>query len=101
MEFRELENRVLIWAKEKGILEKGNPMTQGLKTLEEVQELLVSLNVGDIDETVDAFGDILVTLIIGTHLLNLDLIGCGESAYNVIKGRKGKMIDGTFVKDVC
>lgn len=30
---------------------------------------------------------------------NLDLLDCLESAYNVIKNRKGKMINGQFVKE--
>jgi hypothetical protein len=29
----------------------------------------------------------------------LDFVGCVESAYNVIKDRKGKLIDGKFVKE--
>ena len=30
---------------------------------------------------------------------NLNIWECLQSAYNVIKNRKGKMINGTFVKD--
>jgi hypothetical protein len=29
----------------------------------------------------------------------MDLQDCLESAYNVIKNRTGKMVDGVFVKD--
>jgi hypothetical protein len=29
----------------------------------------------------------------------MDLEDCLESAYNVIKNRTGKMVDGVFVKD--
>jgi hypothetical protein len=29
----------------------------------------------------------------------IDFVECVESAYNVIKDRKGKLIDGKFVKE--
>jgi len=93
------KKEVLDWAKEKGILDKATPMSQALKTLEEVNELLVAINNNDNAEKKDAFGDILVTIIIGAELCNMDIEDCLESAYNVIKNRTGKMIDGQFVKD--
>ena len=48
---------------------------------------------------IDAIGDIMVTLIIQAKLQDLSLEECLESAYNVIAERKGKMINGQFVKD--
>ena len=33
------------------------------------------------------------------HLNNVNIETCIKSAYNVISQRKGKMINGTFVKD--
>ena len=116
MNYQELEKLVLKWANDKGILEKATPMAQANKTLEEVNELLFAitmrdkLNINSItnesgvvfnsnDEIKDAFGDILVTIIIGAELQGLKLEDCLESAYNVIKNRKGKMVDGQFIKD--
>lgn len=93
------KKEVLEWAKEKGILDKATPMSQALKTLEEVHELLTAINKGDIKETEDAYGDILVTIIIGAKLSNMDIEVCLQSAYDVIKNRNGVMIDGQFVKD--
>jgi hypothetical protein len=97
--YADLENKVLDWASDKGILKKASPMTQGLKTLEEVNELLVAINTNDIEETKDALGDILVTLIIGAELSGLNLLNCLESAYCVIRDRQGVMVNGTFVKN--
>lgn len=94
-----LKQEVIEWAAAKGILEKATPLTQALKTLEEVTELLQAINNADIDETLDAYGDILVTIIIGAHMSGLDIEDCLESAYNVIAKRTGKMVNGTFVKD--
>lgn len=99
MNYEELENKVVDWAKEKGIFEKATPMTQALKTMEEVTELLTAINRNDGDEVIDALGDILVTIIIQARMQNLELVDCLESAYNIISKRKGKMINGQFVKD--
>jgi|SRR5690606_6827251 len=97
--FEPLESKVLNWAKDKGILDKATPMTQALKTLEEVNELLLAINSNNKGEIEDALGDILVTIIIGAELNGLKLTDCLQSAYLEIKDRKGKMINGTFVKE--
>ena len=94
-----LETRVLMWAENKGILEKAKPINQGLKTLEEVNELLTGIVTDDREEIKDAFGDILVTIIIGAELQGLNLLDCLESVLNIIEKRTGKMINGQFVKD--
>ena len=116
MNYQELEKLVIEWAKDKGILEKATPIAQAGKTLEEVNELLFAitmrdkLNINSITnesgvvfdsnhEIKDALGDILVTIIIGAELQGLKLEDCLESAYNVIKNRSGKMVNGQFVKD--
>lgn len=90
---------VLSWAEQKGIFDKSTPMKQGLKTLEEVTELLQAIQNGDIDETKDAYGDILVTIIIGAKMSGLDIEDCLQSAYDIISKRTGKMVNGVFVKD--
>ena len=115
MNYKELEKLVLEWADDKGILEKATPMAQANKTLEEVQELIEAVywqkynvetyvnekgkQVNTKEEIKDALGDILVTIIIGAELQGLQLEDCLESAYNVIKNRNGKMVDGQFIKD--
>lgn len=99
MNYQELESLVIAWAKEKGILDKGNPSAQCYKTLEEVMELSTALSNNDKAEIIDALGDILVTIIIQAEMQGLSLTECLESAYNVIAKRSGKMVDGQFVKD--
>jgi NTP pyrophosphatase (non-canonical NTP hydrolase) len=99
VKYRKLEDKVLEWAKEKGILEKGNPLAQSIKTSEEALELIQAVSVGNKEETIDALGDILVTIIIQAKMQNVDLLDCLESAYNVIAKRKGEMINGSFVKE--
>lgn len=38
------------------------------------------------------------TIISITHMYDLDFVECVESAYNTIKDRKGKLVNGTYVK---
>ena len=99
MDYKELEKLVIEWADQKGILANGTPEAQWEKTFEEVQELGEAIENNDIDETIDALGDILVTIIIQAEMQGLKLEDCLESAYNVIAKRTGKMVDGQFVKD--
>jgi NTP pyrophosphatase (non-canonical NTP hydrolase) len=99
MNFNKLEKKIEQWAEEKGIFEKGTPMAQALKTLEETTELCTAINSENREEIIDAIGDIVVTLIIQCKMQDLYLDVCLESAYKVISQRKGKMIDGQFVKD--
>jgi len=97
--FKELNNLVINWASEKGIFTKATSMNQALKTLEETTELLEAVNNNDSAEIKDAIGDILVTIIIQAHMNGMDIVDCLDSAYNVIKNRTGKMINGKFVKN--
>jgi NTP pyrophosphatase (non-canonical NTP hydrolase) len=99
MEYKELEQLVIKWADEKGIFEKGTKMSQALKTLEEVGELIGSIHKDDKVDVSDDLGDILVTIIIQAEMQGLKLEDCLLSAYNVISKRQGTIINGQFVKE--
>ena len=96
-----MENFELIrkWAKEKGIYKKGDPKTQMLKLIEEVGETSKAILKNDKNEIIDGLGDCLVVLINLSELCGYKLEDCLEYAYNEIKNRKGKMQNGTFIKD--
>ena len=98
-DYFELECCVEAWAEEKGILKKGTPMSQALKTQEELTELLVAINNDDRNAIADAIGDIMVTLIIQAKMQKLTIEECLNLAYDIISKRKGKMVDGQFVKE--
>ena len=83
MDYFELECAVESWAEDKGIFEKGTPMAQALKTLEETTELCVAVQKEDKEETIDAMGDIMVTLIIQAKMQGVTLEECLSSAYNL------------------
>jgi NTP pyrophosphatase (non-canonical NTP hydrolase) len=48
--------------------------------------------------TEDAIGDIGVVLTILADMLGYDFTDCLELAYNEIKDRTGKTVDGSFIK---
>jgi len=95
-----LSERVLKWGKDKGILDKGDSKTQCLKMASEAGELCDAIAKGNREETIDAIGDVMVTLIILARMENLCEVECLTEAYCEIAGRKGKMVNGSFVKDV-
>jgi NTP pyrophosphatase (non-canonical NTP hydrolase) len=88
------------WANERGIYEKGNPHTQYVKLQEEAGELAKALLNKDKPEIKDAIGDIVVVLTNLAYLEGVTIEECIKSAYSEIANRKGKMINGTFVKEV-
>lgn len=97
---QELEGRVIRWAEARRILPNSTPMAQAIKTTEEVAELLKALSKGDMAEAQDAYGDILVTLIIGADLAGTNLLECLAGAYEQIKDRKGSLSpDGIYIKE--
>jgi NTP pyrophosphatase (non-canonical NTP hydrolase) len=100
IKFDELRLKVLDWAAERSILQHGSAIAQLTKTEEEVAELREAIENNDIDKAVDGYGDVLVTLIIGSEIMGLDLVDCLEAAYEEIKDRKGYLNeDGIFVKE--
>ena len=101
MNLVEIEKLIIEWAKARDIIPNSNIMTQGIKTLEEVQELLRAIDRKDKAEIQDAYGDIFVTIVIGAYLNGGSLAIYAEQAYNVIKDRTGTLLpNGDFVKDV-
>ena len=86
------------WAKERGIYDKGDSKTQLLKLQEEMGELAKAILEKDEPEIIDAIGDMVVVLTNLAHLNDVNIETCIASAYDEIKNRKGKMINGTFVK---
>jgi len=94
-----MKDLILKWASERGLLVKGNDRNQLIKLMEEVGELSSAILKDNQPEVKDALGDIQVVLIILSSQLGYDLDECLEDAYNVIKNRTGKKINGIFVKD--
>lgn len=98
--YNDTEMKVIQWAEARKIIPNSTPLAQAIKTHEELGELMSALNRNDTKEIKDAYGDILVTLVIGAALSNFDLKECFESAYQTIKNRQGYLLsNGVFVKE--
>jgi len=97
----DLQNRfqkIRNWADKRNLYAKGDTKTQFLKLMEEAGELGRAILKDDQAEFVDAIGDMVVVLTNLAHLGDTSIEACIDSAYNEIKNRKGKMVNGTFVK---
>ena len=98
--YRELEMLVIQWGEARRIVQNSNPLAQASKTQEELFELIAAIHDNDRDAMKDAYGDILVTIIMGCATADIDLVSCLELAYQEIKDRKGTLnADGIFVKE--
>ena len=98
-DFEELQGDVLAWAFDRELLDPSGVLGQLAKLLEEAGELARGILKDDRDLIVDSLGDVLVVLTILSEQLELDLTGCLDVAYECIKDRKGKTVEGVFLKD--
>jgi NTP pyrophosphatase (non-canonical NTP hydrolase) len=100
MSYADIEMKVIIWGQNRGIVQNSTPYAQALKTKEELDELFEAISKDDKAAMIDAYGDILVTLVMGCACADLDLVTCFKDAYNEIKDRKGYLTpEGIFVKN--
>ena len=94
------KERIKQWAEDRNLIEGSTPWKQVRKLIEETEELATALHENNVEETKDAIGDIQVVLAVMCAQLGIDIDECREIAWNEIKDRKGRMIDGVFVKEV-
>ena len=87
------------WAEQRGLYANGDPKTQALKLVEEVGETCRAILKEDRAEAIDGIGDCVVVLTNLAELMDVSIEKCIEAAYDEIKDRKGKMANGTYVKD--
>lgn len=119
--YEELSDLVIKWGVEKGIFDASTPLRQLDKTQEELDETKDALEkLHNLDyqlslmedmgvpketeeealaEVKDGIGDMLVTIILLAEMVEMNTVDCLNAAYDVIKKRTGKMVDGQFVKD--
>jgi NTP pyrophosphatase (non-canonical NTP hydrolase) len=101
MSYANVEMKIIQWGEARGIVQNSTPYAQAMKTQEELNELFEAIEDKDVAAMKDAYGDILVTLIMGCACADLDLVECLKGAYEEIKHRKGHLTkDGIFVKEV-
>ena len=94
-----MKDKILNWAEARNLLHPENALKQYSKLQEESNELLLSILDKDPYAQIDAIGDCAVVLIILANQLGHDFDKCLESAYDEIKNRTGRTVNGNFVKD--
>jgi NTP pyrophosphatase (non-canonical NTP hydrolase) len=94
----EITEKIEAWSKDKK-LNNADPAKQILKLGEEYGELCQGMVKSDYDLVIDSIGDMYVVLTILSLQMGVDIKRCAEVAYSEIKDRKGKMINGVFVKE--
>ena len=119
--FGELKELVLEWANDKDLLHSKNAEKQFMKFIEEVFEFKTEMDIlvryreyyrensqkkipkaehERITKKAELeLGDIIVTLIVLSKQLDIDIVDCLEMAYEKISKRKGKTVNGLFVKE--
>ena len=93
----ELINKVKEWHYDRNLIEGSTDTAQFVKLVEESWELKHNIHKGN--DIRDDIGDMLVVMINICERNGVTLEECLEVAYNDIKDRTGKMVDGVFVKD--
>lgn len=86
------------WSIAKG-LHEAESSKQFLKVAEETGEVAAALARSDKEALQDGIGDVIVTLIILAQQNQLTIKDCLQMAYDEIADRKGRMVNGVFVKD--
>lgn len=94
--YRKLEIRK--WGENKDIIKYDNRFIQLAKLLEEAGELANAIIKGKEEDAIDALGDCRIVLNLLAEQLGYDIDYCEQKAFDVIKNRTGKTINGSFIK---
>lgn len=90
---------IIQWASDRNILDGSTRRDQMVKLVEEIGELAAGIAKGKEDLVKDSIGDALVVLTILAKQSGTSIEECLNLAWNEIKYRKGKMVDGIFIKE--
>lgn len=92
-----LVHKIISWHYNRNLINGSTDKDQVLKLAQELGELSDSVCKGK--DVRDDIGDMLVVLINIAERNGLVLAECLDKAWNDIKDRKGRMVDGIFVKE--
>ena len=90
-------SKIVQWHYERNLIDGSTDKDQVLKLLQELGELSDSVCKGN--DVRDDLGDMLVVMINIMERNGVSMVDCLEQAWGDIKDRKGKMVDGIFVKE--
>ena len=94
---QELIEKVNTWFEDRNLIEGSTDKDQVLKLMQELGELSDHACKGE--DIREDLGDMLVVMLNIMKRNNFTMEECLQIAYNDIKDRKGKMVDGIFVKE--
>jgi NTP pyrophosphatase (non-canonical NTP hydrolase) len=89
--------QVAQWHHDRNLIDGSTDQAQFMKLLEEFGELAASISRGK--DIKDDLGDMMVVMINIMERNNHSMLECLDTAWVDIKDRKGKMVDGIFVKE--
>jgi NTP pyrophosphatase (non-canonical NTP hydrolase) len=92
-------DEILKWAEDRNLVHGSNMQAQTVKLLEECGELAAGVARKDIDRIVDSIGDAVVVLTILAAQVKVPIEECIDLVWQEIRYRKGKMVDGVFIKE--
>lgn len=87
------------WAEARNLVRGSNPQAQFTKLIEEAGELATGIAKKRDDLVMDGIGDMVVVLTILAAQHGVNIEQCIAMAWDEIKDRKGRMVDGVFVKE--
>lgn len=87
------------WAAARNLIQGSTPEKQFTKLIEEIGELATGLAKKQNDLVMDGIGDAVVVLTILAAQRGVNIEACIDMAWDEIKDRKGRMVDGVFVKE--
>jgi NTP pyrophosphatase (non-canonical NTP hydrolase) len=95
---QDLTELIRQWATDRN-LNTADPNKQILKLGEEFGELCQGMAKNNASQVYDSIGDMFVVMVILSMQLGVSIEECISYAYDEIKDRKGKMVDGVFIKE--
>lgn len=95
----EWENNVRQWATDRNIIGGTEPKDQMLKLVEELGELSSAMQKKDLFLISDGIGDCAVVLCILAAQFGMSFTSCQNAAWDEIKHRRGRIINGVFVRE--
>ena len=96
---KELAVLITGWAFDRNLIEGATPRDQFLKLIEEIGETAGAQARGNLDGVKDGIGDAFVVLTILAQQNGFTITECVNAAWEEIKDRKGRMVDGVFIKE--
>lgn len=94
---QKLISQIVDWHHNRNLIDGSTDQAQFVKLMEEAGELASSI--GKKKNPVDDIGDMIVVLINIAERNGLTIEQCLQQAWDDIKDRKGRMVDGVFIKE--